>query len=109
EHVFNRSAARTNAPQHLGQAAAVAYDEWGDKVATADHLKMAMSVGDVSPAPVSELQMSLVELARSMPTQPNDRIAHLDHARRITVEHDAAVYLRQAAQRVRQVRHDRSK
>jgi hypothetical protein len=34
-----------------------------------------------------------------MPMQPNDRIAHLDHARRIVNEHDAAVYLRQGAER----------
>jgi len=78
-------------------------------VATKDDLKRAMGTGDVSPAPVSELQMSLVELAQSMPAQPNDRIARLDHARRITVEHDAAVYLRQAAERTRQVRQNRPK
>ncbi|PWT83080.1 MAG: hypothetical protein C5B57_07580, partial [Blastocatellia bacterium] len=109
EHVFNRSVPRTNAPQNVGRVPAVAHDEWGDEVATPDELKMAVDSGDLSPAPVSELQMSLVELARSMPLQPNDRIAHLDHARRITLEHDAAVYLRQAAARIRQVRQNRQK
>lgn len=35
---------------------------------------------------------------------PRDRIALLDHARAINNEHDAAVYLRQAAERIRHTR-----
>jgi phospholipase C len=109
ERVFNLNAARIDALRNLGTPSTVTRDEWGDQVATPDEIKMKMATGQASSAPVSELQMSLVELARTTPTQPNDRIALLDYARPITTEHDAAVYLRQAAERIRHVRQNRPK
>src|SRR5205823_4644486 len=43
EHAFNRDKPRLDAPRNLGDAAAAAIkkDQWGDQVATADHLKMS--------------------------------------------------------------------
>jgi phospholipase C len=109
EHVFNLDTPRPDAPTNLGQAPAVARDEWGDEKATADDMQTKLAQGDISPAPVSELQMSLVQLAQSTPALPNDRVTALDNARVITTEHDAAVLLRQAAERIRQVRQARAK
>jgi phospholipase C len=100
--------ALATAPGALGAPAApgapvapVDIDEWGDQIASADAVRAQLASGKISSAPVSDLQASLVELARTLPTDPSDRVAQLDHARRITTEHDAAVYLRQAAERFR--------
>jgi hypothetical protein len=108
EDVFNLTVPRADAPRNLGAAPTVARDEWGDEVATVDDIKNKLAAGAISSAPVSELQANLVEAARAMPVQPDDRIARLDHARPIVTEHDAAVYLRQNAERIRQMRHNRS-
>ena len=108
EAAFDLTIARTDAPRNLGTAPLAASDEWGDQVATPDQLKIKLATGDVSSAPISDHQMSLVELARSMTAVAGDRIALLDHARPMTTEHDAAVYLRQAAERLRQLRRRRS-
>jgi len=109
EHVFNLDAPRTDAPVNLGQAPAVERDEWGDEKAGPDEMQAKLSEGNTSSTPVSGLQMSLVQLAQSTPTMPNDRVTELDNARSITTEHDAAVFLRQAAERIRQVRQTRPK
>jgi hypothetical protein len=108
EGVFNRTAARPDAPRNLGGPQAIARDEWGDQVATPDDLKATIATGGASSVPVSDLQMNLVETARSATLRPNDRITLLDQARPITTEHDAAIYLRQAAERIRQVRQSRA-
>jgi phospholipase C len=109
EGVFNRSSPRPDAPANLATAPATARDEWGDEVATPDQIKMKVAMGETSSAPISDLQMSLVELARNTPTQPADRITTLEHGRTMATEHDAAVYLRQAAERIRQHRIARRK
>ncbi len=108
EHVFDLDVPRTDTPSDLG-APVPARDEWGDEVASSDDMRTKVATGDVSSAPVSTLQMNLVELARSTPAAPDDRSALLDHARPINTEHDAAVYLRQAAERIRQNRATRAK
>jgi len=108
EHVFDLAAPRADAPRNLGTAApAVSNDEWGDQAATRDDHTINLATGNVSAVPVSDLQQSLVEVARSTTAMPNDKIAELDHARVITTEHDAAVYLRQAAERIRQKQQNR--
>src|SRR5262249_37407320 len=107
EHVFDLTVARTDAPHNLGAAPAVAHDAWGDEVTSPDAIRASVAMGAVASAPVSELQMNLVEAARA--AAPKDRIGLLDHARPILTEHDAAVYLRQAAERIRQHRQARSR
>jgi hypothetical protein len=57
---------------------------------------------------VSDLQLSLVQLAQSHPLLAGDRVTVLDNARPVTTEHDAAILLRQAAERIRQARAARS-
>lgn len=109
EHAFNLDAPRADAPANLAPAPAVVRDEWGDEKATADDMQVKLARGATSSAPASDLQMTLVQLAQSTPALPKDRLTALDNARSITTEHDAAVFLRQAAERIRQVRAARSK
>jgi phospholipase C len=109
EHVFNLLVPRTDAPPSVGVTAAVPTDQWGDQTASPDDHRMNLAIGNVSSVPVSDLQQSLVEIARATPTMPNDKVAELDHARAINTEHDAAVYLRQAAERIRQNQQNRPK
>jgi phospholipase C len=101
EDLLDAPTARTDTPTNLGAAAAVALDQWGDQVMTPDEITAHVARGQISSAPVSDLQESLVQLARTLPADPSDRVALLDYARPITTEHDAAVYLRQAAARFR--------
>jgi len=112
EHVFNLATPRNDTPASVAllvNATAVARDEWGDEKAGADKMQMKLAQGDTSSAPVSELQLSLVQAAQSNPLLANDRVTELDNARPVATEHDAAVLLRQAAERIRQARAARSK
>jgi phospholipase C len=105
EHVFSLVAPRTDAPTNLTALAemrVVARDEWGDETATAADMQAKLAQGDTSSVPVSDLQMSLVQLAQSTPILAKDRVTELDNARPIATEHDAAILLRQAAARIRQ-------
>ena len=102
EDLLDLPVARHDTPANLGIAPLIGRDGWGDDVVTPDAIRMQLAMGQISSTPVSDLQMSLVELARTLPTGPKDRVALLDQARPITSEHDAAVYLRQAAERLRQ-------
>jgi phospholipase C len=107
EHVFQRTTPRTDAVQHVAPligTAPAARDEWGDEQAGADEMQMKLNAGETSSVPVSGLQMSLVQLAQSMPLVARDRVTQLDNARPVATEHDAAVLLRQAAVRIRQTR-----
>jgi phospholipase C len=112
EHVFNLAAPRTDAPTNLqaltGQPTA-ARDEWGDERATADEMQVRVARGDTSSVPVSDLQLSLVQVAQSHPLLAGDRVTELDNARPVATEHDAAVLLRQAAERIRRQRAMRHK
>jgi phospholipase C len=112
EGAFNRGTPRTDAPTNLEPAtlgSQQATDEWGDEITTPGQLKARAAMGLTSSAPVSDLQKSLVEWARSTSSQPQDRVTLLDHARTINTEHDASVYLRQAAERIRQARSARKR
>jgi phospholipase C len=112
EHVFTRSTPRTDAPtdlSNLAPAPAAPRDEWGDELAGPSDMQAQVFQGKTSSVPVNALQMSLVQAAQSAPMLANDRVTELDHARPVTTEHDAAVLLRQAAERIRQKRAARSK
>lgn len=112
EQVFNLAQPRTDAPTNvtaLANAKAVPRDEWGDENANAAQMQAKLAQGDTSSVPVSGLQLSLVQLAQSHPLLAGDRVTDLDNARPVTTEHDAAILLRQAAERIRQRRASRSK
>ncbi len=112
EHVFNLDAPRNDAPAKLAPlvaAPAVAKDTWGDEQAGADEMQAKLAGGQTSSVPVSDLQLSLVQAAQSAPIVANDRVTMLDNARPVATEHDAAILLRQAAERIRQARAARSK
>jgi phospholipase C len=112
EHVFDLTTPRTDAPRNVAPrdgAASTATDPWGDQQATTDDHRANLATGNIAAAPVSDLQHSLIEVARATSAMPADKTADLDHARRITTEHDAAVYLRQAADRIRQNQQSRPK
>jgi phospholipase C len=112
EHVFTRSTPRTDAPtdlSNLAPAPTAPRDEWGDELAGPSDMQAQVFQGKTSSVPVNALQMSLVQAAQSAPMLANDRVTELDHARPVTTEHDAAVLLRQAAERIRQKRAARSK
>lgn len=112
ENVFNRDTPRTDAPTNLTPlkaAPVAAKDEWGDEQAGAEQMQARLAQGDTSSVPVSGLQMSLVQAAQSHPLIAGDRVTALDNARPVTTEHDAAILLRQAAERIRQARVARAK
>jgi hypothetical protein len=72
-------------------------------------MQVKVAQGATSSVPVSGLQMSLVQAAQSHSLIAGDRVTELDNARVVTTEHDAAILLRQAAERIRQARANRSK
>jgi len=112
EHVFDLDAPRTDAPTNVtavAKATPVARDQWGDEPANADQMQEKLARGDTSSVPVSGLQLSLVQLAQSHPILAGDRVTELDNARPVTTEHDAAILLRQAAERIRRQKAARPK
>jgi phospholipase C len=112
EHVFTRDTPRTDTPANLSALApppAAPRDEWGDEQAGPAEMQAQLFRGKTSSVPVNGLQMSLVQAAQSVPILANDRVTALDNARPVTTEHDAAVLLRQAAERIRQKRAARSR
>jgi phospholipase C len=112
EHVFTRETPRTDAPANLSVLApppAAPLDEWGDEQAGPAEMQAQLFRGRTSSVPVNGLQMSLVRAAQSVPILANDRVTALDNARPVATEHDAAVLLRQAAERIRQRRAARSR
>jgi phospholipase C len=112
EHVFTRETPRVDTPANLSALApppAAPRDEWGDEQAGPADMQAQLFQGRTSSVPVNGLQMSLVQAAQSAPILAGDRVTVLDNARPVTTEHDAAVLLRQAAERIRQKRAARSR
>jgi len=64
------------------------------------------AAGRVSSEPLTELQQSLVDLAHKLDTGEPQELQRLRLARRIENEYDAAVYLREVAQRFMATRSD---
>jgi len=100
--VASLSSPRTDTPERFGSAPVRPTDDWGDEVATPARIELLMATGEASVAPISDLQASMVHAAHQLPVNPQEaRVAMLDQARPMLTEHDAAVFLRQAAQRFR--------
>src|SRR5262249_18510319 len=76
--------------------------EWGDEVVTPYDAMMLMATGEASAAEPSDLQLSIVELARQLTVnKANPEAVILDRVRPMRTEHDAAVYVREAAAKIR--------
>jgi phospholipase C len=102
EGVASLAAPRTETPLRFRSASSRRLTEWGDEVASLHDVRMLLATGDTSAAPISDLQLSMVELARLLAVRFEQLdVAPLDLLRPMVTEHDAAVYLRQVAARIR--------
>jgi phospholipase C len=89
--------ARTDAPSTV--TAAAARVETGVAHATPDSIAQARAVGQVSTAPLSDLQQALVALAHTLDLHESPYLQALRIARRIETEYDGAVYVRDVSER----------
>ena len=102
ETVASLGAPRTDTPLRFRAPSRRNLNDWGDEIVAPHEARTLLAAGEASVAPISELQRSLVELARSLSADLDQpEIAALDLLRPMTTEHDAAVSLRQAAARIR--------
>jgi hypothetical protein len=109
EKIASLEAPRTDAPARFRTDRDRALTEWGDEVTSAHGARMLMATGANSAAPISDLQLTLVTLARERANGGLDAQAvALDLMRPMLTEHDVAIYLREAAARIRQRRAQRS-
>lgn len=103
EGVASLAAPRTDAPTRFTTDDDRTLTEWGDEVTSAHRARMLMATGAPSAAPMSDLQLALVTLARERANEGLDaQTVALDVMRPMLTEHDAAIYLREAAARIRQ-------
>jgi hypothetical protein len=109
EKVASLAMPRTDAPTRFRNDHDRPLTEWGDEVTSAERARMLMATGVSSTAPISDLQVALVTLARERANEGLDgQAVALDLMRPMLTEHDAAIYLREAAARIRQRRAQRA-
>jgi phospholipase C len=89
---------RTDAPSSLGAAMPGAQIPPGEVRSLAD-LASQMAAGPVSTAPLSDLQRALVALAHTLDLEESPNVRALRLARRMDNESEAAVYVREVAER----------
>ena len=109
EGVASLGSPRTDAPLRFRAADERRLTEWGDEVTDLHRARMLMARGEASAAPISGLQLDIVALARerAMDTAVPEA-AVLDLMRPMLTEHDAAIYIREAAARIRARRASRA-
>jgi hypothetical protein len=102
EGVASLASPRADTPLRFRTADDRHVTEWGDEVTDLHRARMLMATGDTSSAPISDLQLDIVALARERAKDSNvPEVAVLDLMRPMLTEHDAAIYLREAAARIR--------
>jgi phospholipase C len=90
--------ARTDTPSSL-TANALAGIQTAATEVTADLISQARATGQVSAAPLSDLQQALVALAHTLDLHEDPQLNALRTARRIETEYDGAVYVREVSER----------
>jgi phospholipase C len=92
------AAPRTDTPVSLGDASFTAHVPPGEARSLAD-LAIQKTTETVSTAPLSDLQRALVDLAHTLDLQESPELRALRQSRRIDNESEAALYVREVAER----------
>ena len=94
---------RTDLPERFRPVPLVPANDWGDSIDAINNagtFEQLRASGDVSERSPTELQQSLAEAARQLSARMGEeREAALARVRPITTEHEAAVYIREVADR----------
>ena len=97
--VASLDAPRTDAPQNLNASAPASLIQPSAHPLSPDIAALHKSTAQVSRAPLSDLQQGLVDLAHTLDLNETPAVRTLRTARRIEDEYDAAVYVREVAER----------
>jgi phospholipase C len=100
--VASLEAPRTDAPASLGVAMPAAQVPPGEVRSLAD-LVSQRAAEPVSTAPLSDLQRALVDLAHTLDLQESPELRALRQSRRIDNESEAALYVREVAERYAEI------
>jgi phospholipase C len=102
EDVASLDTARTDVPTNVGAAVAPSVFQQPVQQDLADLAARHKSAGQASKEPLSDLQEALVGLAHMLDLKESPEVRALRTARRVENEYDAAVYVREVAERYAQ-------